>query len=55
MASKLPGLQVRYGQAARNVKDSHVQYIRCDACAHVWVTFADGSVHHVTPLNEKAS
>ena len=29
---------------------SSVKYYRCEACPHVWVTFADGEVHHVTPL-----
>ena len=31
--------------------DTALDYYRCDACGHVWVTFKDGRpTHHVTPL-----
>ena len=35
--------------------DLALDYYRCDACGHVWITFMDGRpTHHVTPL-EKTS
>ena len=43
-------------RALENVTpDDRVQYHRCDACGHVWVTFTDGrSTQHVTPLRPSA-
>jgi uncharacterized Zn finger protein len=57
MASSCPSCASTATQSLEHLtRNDNVEYHRCEACGHIWVTFKDGRpTHHVTALSVKAS
>ena len=57
MASSCPSCASTATQSLEHLtRNDNVEYHRCEACGHIWVTFKDGRpTQHVTALSVKAS